>query len=245
MPKLRASLTVATAMAAVLAAPPSTAARPDPLRPRQWTLDRIHAPAAWRFSTGRGVLVAVIDSGVDLRQPDLRGKLVVAKGADLSDPKGCLDNHCHDDGPQDLYGHGTGMASIIAASRDNGIGMAGVAPDARVLPVRVDSAHSPMTVRRVASAIRFAADHGARVINMSIGFAELPYELSSNGVSAGSAYAEEEGVDALYAAVEYAWQKGAVLVAASGNGWPSTGPVPGVTAQGVQPGKPECNVPAL
>ncbi|MDP9067926.1 MAG: S8 family serine peptidase [Actinomycetota bacterium] len=172
----------------------------DPLFEQQWGLRRINAPAAWKQgATGKGAVIAVLDGGVDLSHPDLRKKLV--KGMDFAVTPGC-------DGPQDEDGHGTHVAGIAAANTNNGIGIAGVAPDAKIMPVRVlgleDAAQNNGAVTEaVSKGIRYAADHGAEVINMS--FTIFP--LVENPTSA----------QAVSDAIKHAWKKGVVLVAAAGN----------------------------
>jgi subtilisin family serine protease len=179
----------------------------DPLYPKQWGLTQIHAPAAWaRGARGDGVVIAVVDSGADFSHPDLRAKLL--PGTDLtrahqdsngnSVPAG---GRCP--GAQDEEGHGTHVAGIAAAITDNGIGVAGTAPGARILPVRVLDEEGSATPETVNAGIRWAADHGARVINLSLGDTPLVD-------MAGGAAATDQ-------AVAYAWSKGAVIVAAAGN----------------------------
>jgi serine protease len=190
---------------------PPTVGQPvnDPLFPRQFGLTQIKAPAAWaRGAKGAGVTIAIVDSGVDLGHPDLKGKLLA--GTDLvktvpstgvGDP-GIAGPGC--DGPQDENGHGTHVAGIAAADTNNGIGTAGVAPDAKILPVRVLDANGNGENAVVLQGIRWAADHGAKVINLSLG---------GNTVldrTAGDTQATQD-------AVAYAYSKGAVVVAAAGN----------------------------
>ena len=103
----------------------------DPLFAKQWALDQINAPEAWaRGARGAGTTIAVVDTGVDLGHPDLNSKLVA--GTDIVASNGDCPA-----GPQDENGHGTHVAGIAAAVTDNGIGVAGVAPDASLMPVRV------------------------------------------------------------------------------------------------------------
>ncbi|MEA2351589.1 MAG: serine protease [Thermoleophilaceae bacterium] len=174
----------------------------DPLFKKQWGLGQINAPGAWaRGARGRGVTIAIVDSGVDLGHPDLRAKLLpgtdlVKKTANLSGP-GCP-------GPQDENGHGTHVAGIAAAITNNGIGVAGTAPGARILPVRVLDKDGSGDDTAVDSGIRWAADHGAKVINLSLGSAPILGNLP------GSSAATEK-------AVAYAFGKGAVVVASAGN----------------------------
>jgi serine protease len=178
--------------------PPGSGPVNDPLFPRQWALTQINAPAAWaRGVRGRGVTIAVVDTGVDLKHPDLRAKLVpgkdfVATGADCPA------------GPQDENGHGTHVAGIAAAVTNNGIGVAGVAPAARIMPVRVLDADGSGTSDVIVKGIRYAADHGAKVINLSLG--ELPV--------VGQLREFNQDIED---AVNHAWRKGALVVAAAGN----------------------------
>ena len=170
---------------------PSTAhgAGGDPYRSSQWSLDRIGAEAAWRVGDGSGVTVAVIDSGVDLHHEDLAAQLV--PGHDFVDG---------DDDPQDAYGHGTHVAGIVAAVAGNGKGIAGVAPGAEVMPIRVLDEHGSGSVENVVAGIRWATAHGAKVINLSLG--EDTQALL--GPSFSSALRE-------------AWAAGAIPVVAAGN----------------------------
>ncbi len=159
----------------------------DPYYDKQWYLARIGAPAAWGAGiTGEGVLVAVVDSGVDASHPDLKGR--VERGYDFVED---------DEDTSDAYGHGTHVAGIIAAAGDNGEGIAGLAWRARVLPVRVLDGSGYGYYSDIIAGIRYAADHGARIINLSLG---------------GGAQSQ-----ALQEAVDYARSKGCLLVAAAGN----------------------------
>ena len=170
----------------------------DPLAPAQWGLNQIKAPAAWRRGArGAGATIAVLDTGVDLAHPDLRGKLLA--GTDLV-RKGDV---CP--GPQDEHGHGTHVSGIAAAATGNNIGVAGVAPDAKIMPVRVlDADGSEPETGVVYEGIRWAADNGADVINLSL--ADLPLAATLDGT-------DEDAEKA----VDYAWSKGAVVVAAASN----------------------------
>ena len=177
---------------------PGSGAVNDPLFARQWGLDQVNAPEAWaRGAQGAGAVVAVLDTGVDLAHPDLQGKLV--QGADLVAGK----RDCPP-GPQDENGHGTHVAGIAAAATDNGIGVAGMAPGARIMPVRVLDAEGSGSIDDIAEGIRYAADHGADAINLSLG--ELPVVGQLTPLN-------QEIEDA----VQYAWSKGSLVVAAAGN----------------------------
>ncbi|MEU8260978.1 type VII secretion-associated serine protease mycosin [Micromonospora sp. NPDC048999] len=178
---------VATALPAWLARVDTTV-RVDQVRDEQWQLEELRAKTAWRTSTGRGVVVAVIDSGVDGSHPDLAGQ--VLPGIDLVSPDGA-------DGP-DPVGHGTTVAGLIAGRADDDRGVVGLAPDARILPVRVlDDENRYDDAMIVAKGVRWAVDNGAQVINLSLG---------GSGDS-----------PALAAALDYAFARNVVVVACTGN----------------------------
>lgn len=159
----------------------------------QWNMDIIEAPEAWGYTTGPGVLIAVLDSGADLDHPDLAGKLRTDIDWDFVNG---------DATAEDDNGHGTHVSGIAAAVTDNGLGVAGVGWDAHILPLKVLNESGAGWDTDIAAAIRYAADHGADVINMSI-----------EGASACPTILQE--------AVDYAYARGVVLVAAAGNS-PST-----------------------
>lgn len=165
------------------------AARVDPRRGEQWALDLLDAESAWRTSQGRGVVVAIIDSGVDGSHPDLRAAMV--RGVNTR-----TDSGDHSSPATDRAGHGTHVAGIVAARADNGLGVAGVAPQARIMPVKVLGADGTGWMSDVVEGIRWAVDHGASVINLSLG-----------GTSA----------DFMKAAVGHAVAQGVTVVAAAGN----------------------------
>lgn len=159
----------------------------DPEWANQWGLEAIRAPQGWELAKGSSsVTIAIVDSGVDLLHPDLADKIV--PGRDFVNG---------DSDPQDDYGHGTHVAGIAAASTNNGIGVAGTSWRARVMPVKVLNAVGVGSYSDVASGILWAVDHGAQVINLSLG-----------GSTPSSV---------LEGAVYYAHTNGVVLVAAAGN----------------------------
>jgi len=167
----------------------------------QWNLDRIGAEAAWTAATGAGTTIAVVDSGVALEHEDLAGQLVdgVACQGTGGDPDRCTGSPADDDG------HGTHVAGVAAAAAGNQLGIAGVAPDARIMPVKVlfracDTCQSTGEADDVAAAVRWAAEHGADVINLSLG--------STTSAVFGPGFA---------AAVRDAWALGAIPVVAAGN----------------------------
>lgn len=153
----------------------------DPLFAEQWGLARISAPAAWDVNQGSpAVSIAVIDTGVALSHPELVGKLwqnpgeIGGNGLD-DDGNGKVDDVYGwdwvngDNGPEDDIGHGTHVAGIIAAATDNGEGIAGVCPDCRIMALKVLDASGSGSYSDIASGIYYAADKGARVINLSLG----------------------------------------------------------------------------
>src|SRR5947209_20072000 len=194
---------------AYTAGTPGSGAVNDPLFPHQWGLTMIKAPAAWQHGyRGAGATIAIVDTGIDLPHPDLAAHLV--PGADLDqgvpassggagEPAGGL---CP--GPQDENGHGTHVAGIAAAITNNGIRVAGTAPDAGLMPVRVLDSSGSGQDQAVLNGIRWAADHGAKVINLSLGGSPVVGEVPQQN---------QDFADA----VDYAYSKGAVVVAAAGN----------------------------
>ncbi|GAC1436102.1 MAG: hypothetical protein NVSMB51_06740 [Solirubrobacteraceae bacterium] len=171
-------------------APVRAHAAGDPLRPHQWGLDLIGADQAQQVSQGQGAIVAVVDTGVKIDHPDLAGRLL--PGHDFV---------AGTDQMHDGNGHGTHVAGIIAADKGNGIGIAGVAPLARILPVRVLGDDGSGSDADVGAGIDYAVAHGANVINLSLGGTVLSALLPS----------------ATGDAVQRAIAAGVVVVAAAGN----------------------------
>ena len=250
---LTAAMTAATAVVTVLpasagaAAPGGPAAvragtapavRSNRVRAEEWWLGNLHVPQAWQISRGAGITVAVLSSGVEATHPDLTGSVVT--GPDFT-------------GSGEVPGapswaiEGTSAASIIAGHGDNvgqASGIIGVAPAARILSIRVvlDATDplnaNPADVGRlpttIAAGIRYAARHGAQVIDLPLD----PASLASDGAATGGLSAAAGGSAAERAAVNYALGKGAVLVAPAGdNGEDGNEPTfpasyPGVIALG-------------
>ncbi|SFS78116.1 thermitase [Marininema halotolerans] len=153
----------------------------------QYGPQKMSLPQAWDITKGSSnVTVAVVDTGVQANHPDLSGKVV--QGYDFVD---------NDSNANDENGHGTHVAGTIAANTNNGVGVAGVAPNVKIMGVRVLDAEGSGTNDAVADGITYAADHGAKVINMSLGGAD-----------------ESQAIED---AVNYAWNKGVVIVCAAGN----------------------------
>lgn len=178
---------------------------------QQYSLSAMHVPQAWSLSKGAGTVVAVIDTGVDIDHPDLKNRVLPgydafsqkegAKAGDVSSLNYFVES----------YKHGSHVAGIIAAEANNGKGIAGVAPEAKILPIKIfpdltdiiksfiapDNGDSQTIVSILADAIVWAADHGANVINMSLAVNEESATLDR--------------------AVQYALAKNVTVVVAAGN----------------------------
>lgn len=141
----------------------------DPMFGNQWHLSKIAAPSAWDVTTGSNtVIVAVLDTGIQMNHPDLQGRIL--PGWDYVN---------NDSDPSDDHGHGTATAGAASAVGNNGVGITGVAVTANILPYKVLSASNNSYYSHVASAIIAAADQGARVINMSLGGSSSSSTLQS------------------------------------------------------------------
>lgn len=175
----------------------------DPLYSFQWHLDNsvyggIHAESAWDLSQGADVIVAVVDTGIAYEDYSPAPDENYVQAPDLADTSFApgYDFVNGDTHPNDDESHGTHVAGTIAQSTNNGLGVAGVASKAILMPVKVLDGNGDGYVSDVAAGIRYAADNGAKVINMSLG---------------------GDGAQDLADAVDYAYGKGVVIVAAAGN----------------------------
>lgn len=191
-------------LAAALVLVPVTEAHADSIRARQWALEAMHTAEAWQTTKGAGVTVAVLDTGVEADHPDLDGNVLPGKD---------LVGFGASEGDRAWARHGTAMAGIIAGhghGAGNAEGVMGIAPEAKILPVRVileDGDEARAKARRtrgnaLADGIRWATDHGADVINLSLG---------DDSASAHPESGEDQ-------AIQYALRKGVTVVASAGNG---------------------------
>ncbi|MET9955490.1 S8 family serine peptidase [Streptomyces sp. NPDC006339] len=200
------------AMAAVVATwtVAAPAAQAEDMRSRQWYLDAMKADEMWKVATGKGITVAVLDTGVDSTVSELRGKVLPGRNFN-GEGLGRVDG-------KDTNRHGTNMAIAIAGSGTNG-GVKGIAPDAQILPVKIADSSSFGLLDPTTKGIRYAVDNGARVINISF---------------AGPA--DESEIPKWREAVDYAQKKGALIFAGAGNEglgirvYPAA--IPGVVAVG-------------
>ena len=160
----------------------------DPSFGSQWGLPKTKAQNGWDIERGltNEVKIAIVDTGVDLDHPDLSAKML--PGYDFVN---------NDSNPDDDDGHGSHVAGVAAASTNNGVGVAGMSWGAKIMPVKVLNQYGSGTYQQVSNGITYAADRGARVINLSLG---------------GYGYSQT-----LKNATDYAHAKGVVVVAAAGN----------------------------
>ncbi|MCP9986231.1 type VII secretion-associated serine protease mycosin [Streptomyces sudanensis] len=210
-----AVLAAAAFLGITLPAPPAAADAADtpgqctyPAKPyegRPWALQRVLLDELWKQSTGKGVRVAVIDTGVDVRHPQLKPAVDVGSGVNLI-PKDATDEHGNkvergkEDGTTDTVGHGTKVAGIIAARPMRGTGFVGLAPDATIIPIQQNDADGNGTAGTLASAIRHAIAEKADVINIS--------QDTANAI---------EPTPLLKEAVQQALDEEIVVVASAGN----------------------------
>ncbi|MBM4257637.1 MAG: peptidase S8 [Deltaproteobacteria bacterium] len=143
----------------IISADPVSTPLNDPLFRSQWSLERIGASQAWeQLPNGAGTVVAVVDSGVDGRHPELQRHIL--PGRNIIE---------QNDDTQDQHGHGTAIAGIIAASTNNAVGMSGICPTCQILPVRVLNDSGEGTYSHVIAGILWAADNRAQIVNLSLG----------------------------------------------------------------------------
>lgn len=168
---------------------------------QQWALTRLQAPLAWGAARGDGVLVAVLDTGVDYAHPDLQGKCRMDIDYDFVN---------RDEDASDDQGHGTHVAGIIAAATDNKRGVAALGWNAQIVALKVmrptETGQTTGTLGDVVQAIYYATDHGARIINLSLGS-----DPSQNMRCSAPEYAF------LREALRYAYDRGVLVFAAAGN----------------------------
>lgn len=165
---------------------------PNDLVAQQYGPQKMSAPAAWDVTLGSSsIVIAIIDTGVNLTHPDLAAKIV--PGYDFVNS---------DADPMDDHGHGTHCAGIAAAITNNGIGIAGIAPNCKIMPVKVLNSSGSGSTANIANGINWAVDNGAKVVSLSLG---------GGGISA-----------TMEGAVNYAWNNGVVVVCAAGNGGAAT-----------------------
>ena len=165
---------------------PAAGVTNDPMSGNEWHLATVGAPAAWTYSTGAGITIAILDTGVDGTHPDLVANMVPGWNF--------YDNNSN---TQDVNGHGTTVAGAAAAVTNNSVGVASIAGSAKIMPIRIADPTAYALWSTVAQGITYAADHGARVVNLS-------YE----GASASSTIQQ---------AASYLRSKGGVLFVAAGN----------------------------
>ncbi|MBX7133526.1 MAG: S8 family peptidase [Fimbriimonadaceae bacterium] len=183
----------------------------DPMMGQQYGLTKMNCAAAWDLTTGDpGVVIAIVDTGIQLNHPDLAAKIV--PGYDFVN---------NDTSADDDQGHGTHCAGISAAITNNGVGIAGVGYNCKLMPVKVLDASGSGSYSDVADGITWAVDNGAKVVSLSLG---------GPSVSA-----------ALETAVNYAWSHGVVVVAAAGNDNVSDPMYPGWYANAIAVGSTDQN----
>jgi subtilisin family serine protease len=157
----------------------------DPYLGSEWHISKIGASTAWDLAKGDGVIVAILDTGVDGTHPDLSARMVSGWNV--------YDNNSN---TADVYGHGTKVAGSAAAALDNGVGVAGVAGNSKIMPIRISDASGYATYSAMASGLTWAADRGARVANISY-------------VAAGSS--------SVISAANYFKSKGGLVTTSAGN----------------------------
>ena len=158
----------------------------DPYMGSAWHLGKVGATTAWDTTQGAGIIIAILDSGVDGSHPDLAGQMVPGYNF--------YDNNTN---TADVNGHGTAVAGVAAAATNNGMGVAGVAGQARIMPVRIADANAYAYYSTIAKGVTYAADNGARVVNCS--------------------YAGVAGSATIQSAAQYLKNKGGLMIVSAGN----------------------------
>lgn len=188
------------AVGLVLLGVQNAGATADPLWTKQYGPQQIGAPAAWQKGTGKGVKVSVVDTGVDVDHPDLRPNLLLDDSYDVT----CNDNN-PDDKVSEGGGHGTHVSGTIAAVANNNIGVAGVAPDVKLMVMRVGlsggGCGGVLGLTAISQAISRSVDRGAKIINLS-----LADNLNLPGLE-----------DSVTRSCEQAFAQGSLCIVASGN----------------------------
>ena len=168
----------------------------DPYYSREWHLRRVGAPEAWKTTKGKGIIIAVVDSGVDTRHPDLTKNVLPLQLNGITNAPTQTDSCPANPGEREHFCHGTFVSGVAAAVTNNRLGVAGVAPEAKVMAVQTGLYNQPgVNENAVSTGVMWAADHGAKVINLSLG-----------GV-----------ISTIDPAVLYAEAKGALVVVSAGN----------------------------
>ena len=198
-------------VALAVAAPAPASAASDPLLPDQWALadpSVIGATEAWTQTDGAGSLVAILETGLQLDHPDLAANVWTnpkeIPGNGIDDDKSGIVDDVHganmfdrSNNVRDDNGHGTHVAGIVAARQNNGIGGSGLAPAAKILPVKVLDSGMSGTTDTLALGIRYAVDRGAKILNVSVN--------------------TDVATETVTSAVRYAGERGAIIVASAGN----------------------------
>ncbi|HEX9546971.1 MAG TPA: S8 family serine peptidase, partial [Acidimicrobiales bacterium] len=204
-------LTVAAAVALVagltavwtVASDAMSATPNDPLFPQQWALVQANSPPSWAVSTGAGVTIGIVDTGIDLAHHELGPKLVPGGAATCINTNG--DPNACKTGPgagQDDEGHGSFVSGEAAAVTNDGYQIAAVAPDARLVVAKAMDNQGNGAISDIFAGIEWVTQHGAQVVNLSLG--------PETSIIGG-------GDQALGPALEWAWSQGVVPVIASGN----------------------------
>jgi subtilisin family serine protease len=202
----RELVVLSVAVAVVLAMGlPAGAVTNDPLSGSQWGPAQVRAEQAWNVTQGLGAVIAVVDTGIDIDHPDLAANVIAGNTFLSCGASGCGNGDWQSGSPAG-HPHGTHVAGIAAAVTNNGVGIAGVAPQAKLLAVRVLDDEGSGTFEDVALGIRYAADNGADVINLSLGALPGSQVFTITGLMTD-----------VSDAIAYANSRGVVVVAAAGN----------------------------